>query len=41
VSQKGPRHFREGTFDEIQPRAMFGGMHINAINLSNILIIIP
>ena len=28
VSQEGPRHFREGAFDQIAPRARFGGMHL-------------
>lgn len=28
VSQTGPRHLREGAFDQIAPRARFGGMHL-------------
>ena len=28
VSQTGLRHLREGAFDQIAPRARFGGMHL-------------
>ena len=28
MSKKGPSHFGEGTFDQIEPRAMFGRMSI-------------